>query len=313
MAVTGFVTHPEFLLHDTGRGHPERPERLASILRHLDETGLAAELTHAEPTPAPDSAIDAVHRPGHATRVVERCERGERVLDGGDTVVGARSGSAARLASGAALLAVDRVMEGTWDNAFVACRPPGHHAERDEVMGFCLFNNVAVAAAHLLAEHGLSRVAIVDFDVHHGNGTQHMFEDDPRVFFASLHQWPWYPGTGAAHERGTGDGEGSVLNRPMAAGSGDVEYLREFDRHVLPALDAFDPEFLLISAGFDAHAADPLSSTRVSTEGFGEITSRLRALAADRCQGRVASLLEGGYDLDALAASVAEHVAALNR
>lgn len=309
---TGFVTHPDFLLHDTGPGHPERPERLGRILERLRTTGLDDELDRALPEPADDAPIDAVHAPGHAARVVGACERGARTLDAGDTVVGRHSGHAARLAVGAALLAVDRVQAGDWRRAFVACRPPGHHAEHDRAMGFCLFNNVAIAARHLLDHHGLERVAIVDFDVHHGNGTQHLFEADPRVFFTSLHQWPWYPGTGAATERGVGEGEGTVLNRPMAAGSGDPEYLREFDDTVLPALEAFAPEFLLVSAGFDAHVADPLSGTRVSTGGFGDVTRRLRDLADTACGGRVVSLLEGGYDLDALAESVERHVVALH-
>jgi acetoin utilization deacetylase AcuC-like enzyme len=202
-------------------------------------------------------------------------------------------------------------MDGTWANAFVACRPPGHHAEFERAMGFCLFNNVAVAAAHLRRARGVERVAIVDWDVHHGNGTQHAFESDPTVFYASLHQWPWYPGTGAADERGVGAGEGATLNCPMSAWTGDREWLRAVETQVLPALERFDPGFVLVSAGFDAHEQDPLSHTRVTTDGFRRMTDLVNALAASRCGGRVVSLLEGGYDLDSLADSVEAHVGGL--
>src|SRR5262245_21934620 len=202
-------------------------------------------------------------------------------------------------------------MDGTWANAFVACRPPGHHAERDEAMGFCLFNNVAVAAAHLRAAHGLARVAILDWDVHHGNGTQHTFEADPSVFYASLHQRPWYPGTGAADERGVGAGEGATLNCPQSAGTGDREWLRTLEMQVIPALERFAPEFVLVSAGFDAHERDPLSYTQVTTEGFRRMTEVVQAFAVSRCGGRVVSLLEGGYELQALADSVEAHVSTL--
>jgi acetoin utilization deacetylase AcuC-like enzyme len=178
-------------------------------------------------------------------------------------------------------------------------------------MGFCLFNNVAVAAAHLRAVRGVARVAILDWDVHHGNGTQHTFEADPSVFYASLHQWPWYPGTGAAGERGVGAGLGATLNCPQAAGTGDREWLRALETQVIPALERFAPEFVLVSAGFDAHERDPLSYTRVTTDGFRRMTEVVTAFAASRCGGRVVSLLEGGYDLDALAESVEAHVAVL--
>jgi acetoin utilization deacetylase AcuC-like enzyme len=202
-------------------------------------------------------------------------------------------------------------MDGVWANAFVACRPPGHHAEAREAMGFCLFNNVAVAAAHLRIRRGVERVAILDWDVHHGNGTQHIFEADPSVFYASLHQWPWYPGTGAADECGIGAGDGATLNCPMRAGTGDREWLHALETQVFPALEAFDPGFVLVSAGFDAHERDPLSHTRVTTDGFRRMTELAKALAASRCGGRLVSVLEGGYDLGALAESVEAHVAEL--
>jgi acetoin utilization deacetylase AcuC-like enzyme len=207
--------------------------------------------------------------------------------------------------------AVDLVLDGVCDNAFVPARPPGHHAERAEAMGFCLFNNAAIAAAHLRLRRGLGRVAILDWDVHHGNGTQHLFEADPAVFYASLHQWPLYPGTGKADERGRDAGEGATLNAPQPPGAGDREWLAALDGTILPALEAFRPEFLVVSAGFDAHERDPLAQTRLSTEAFGRMTASALDLARRCCGGRLVSLLEGGYDLDALADSVAAHVAEL--
>jgi len=310
---TGLVRHPVFQRHDTGRGHPERAARLAAIEDRLSSSGLMKELDVLEPDPAPVAWITRVHDESHVRRVERLCASGVRVLDAGDTVVSETSYEAALVAAGGAVQAVDRVMDGVWKNAFVACRPPGHHAERSEAMGFCLFNNVAVAAAHLRAVRGVERVAILDWDVHHGNGTQHAFESDPTVFYASLHQFPWYPGTGAADERGIGDGEGATLNCPMSAGSGDREWLRAIETQVMPSLERFDPGFVLISAGFDAHEQDPLSHTRVTTEGFRRMTEIVNELAAARCGGRVVSLLEGGYDLDALADSVEGHVAGLMR
>ncbi len=197
---------------------------------------------------------------------------------------------------------VDRLLAGEDDTAFCALRPAGHHAEREQPMGFCLFNNVAVAAAHLRAR-GVPRVAIVDWDVHHGNGTQHAFESDPTVFYASLHQWPWYPGTGAESERGVSAGVGTTLNCPLAAGTGDREWLGALETKVIPAIEAFDPGFVLVSAGFDAHERDPLSHTLVTTDGFRRMAQLVKALAESRCGGRLVALLEGGYDLDALADS----------
>ena len=306
MAPTGLVSHPIFLRHDTGRGHPERPDRLRAVSARLEASGLLAEVVRHEPGRAPLEPIHAIHDAAVIERVRRGAAAGSAVLDGGDTVVSADSYEAALVAVGAALESVDHVLDGTWDNAFVACRPPGHHAEADRSMGFCLFNNVAVAAEHARAQ-GVERVAIVDWDVHHGNGTQHIFEHRADVFYASLHQWPWYPGTGAAGERGRGDGTGATLNLPMTAGAGDPDYLRAFEDTLLPSLEAFDPGLVLISAGFDAHALDPLSSTRVSTDAFGRMTTLLRGLAG----GRIVSLLEGGYDLEGLASSVEAHVAAL--
>ncbi len=305
MPATGYVTHARFLDHDTGRGHPERADRLRAIEARLTRSGLRSSLESLLPEPADVASILRVHTAESVRQVAAAARSGGGALDA-DTVVSAASYEAALLAVGAALAAVERVHSGAWSNAFVACRPPGHHAERDRSMGFCLFNNVAVAAEHALLL-GAERVAIVDWDVHHGNGTQHSFEGRSDVFYASLHQWPWYPGTGAAAERGSGDGRGATLNLPLAAGSGDAAYLRAFDDRLLPALEDFAPDLVLVSAGFDAHERDPLSHTRVTTQCFATMTERLLGLAG----GRLVSLLEGGYDLDGLADSVEAHVRAL--
>lgn len=307
-ARTGFLTAPAFLAHDTGPAHPERPARLMAILERLGESGLGEELTCAEARSADRAWIERVHAPEYVSEVERAIARGERLLDEGDTVVSKGSWLAAATAVGAALGAADRVLAGEWRNAFVAARPPGHHALRARAMGFCIFGNVAVLARYLREEHGLERVAILDWDVHHGNGTQAAFEEDPSVFFASMHQFPHWPGSGAASERGSGAGEGATLNCPLAPGSGDREWLAALEREVLPAIEAFRPQALLISAGFDAHEADPLSQARVSTEGFRAMTRLALELAERCCQGRTISVLEGGYELGALADSVQAHL-----
>jgi acetoin utilization deacetylase AcuC-like enzyme len=307
---TGLLDHALFLEHDTGPGHPERPARLVAVLAHLTDSGLLAELDRRTPGPATLEALAAVHHGDYLRRVAETAGRGGS-LDDPDTSASKASYEAARHAAGAVIEACDRVMAGEWQNAFVAARPPGHHAEARRAMGFCLFNSVAVAARHLQAAHGLRRIAILDWDVHHGNGTQHIFEEDSSVFFASLHQFPHYPGTGAADERGRGDGAGTTLNLPQAAGSGDREWIGALEDVALPAILDFAPEFLILSAGFDAHAADPLSATRVSVEGFRVMSERAVELARRVCGGRLVSSLEGGYDLEALAHSAAAHVGTL--
>jgi len=310
-APTGLVAHPRCQDHYAGPGHPERPERLAAILARLEESGLARELERLTAPPAPRAQLDAVHRAAYLDTVESACARGRSLLDGGDTYVCDASFEAAVLASGGLIAAVERVLDGRWRNAFVAVRPPGHHAEEAQAMGFCLINHIAVAARYLRGAGGLERVAIVDWDVHHGNGTQHLFERDPTVFFASLHQYPHYPGTGAASERGKGAGEGATLNCPLPAGSGDAEWLDALEQRVLPALEDFRPQFVLVSAGFDAHALDPLSGTRVTEDGFRRMTRAVKELASQTADGRVVALLEGGYQLGALARSVEAHLAEL--
>jgi len=308
---TAYFTSPLFARHDTGPGHPERATRLAAVAERLEACGLLSELALEDAPPAGRAAILRIHGAGHVARAEAAISRGARVLDEGDTRVSSDSYRAALAAAGGAVRAVDLVMDGRYANAFVAARPPGHHAERDRAMGFCLLNNAAIAAAHLRAERGVERVAVLDWDVHHGNGTQHLFEVDPSVFYASLHQWPLYPGTGSAEERGRGAGEGATLNCPQPPGAGDREWSKALEGKVLPALERFRPEFLIVSAGFDAHERDPLAQTRLSTVAFGQMTASVLDFARRICRGRVVSLLEGGYDLGALAESVEAHIGGL--
>jgi acetoin utilization deacetylase AcuC-like enzyme len=304
---TILYSHPACLEHDPGGGHPERPARLESVLAALDAEAFAA-LERRQAPRAELEQIARVHPRAFVDRLLESIPtEGYHGLDM-DTIVSPGSGEAALRAAGALCAAVDAVMAGEADNAFCAVRPPGHHAEPERAMGFCLFNNIAIGAAQARAAHGLTRVAVVDFDVHHGNGTQAMFWDEPDLFFGSTHQMPLYPGTGSRGERGA---SGNIVNVPLPPGAGSVEFRSAMGEGVLPALRQFAPEFLLVSAGFDAHQADPLAQLRFHDEDYAWATTELRRVAEDCCAGRLVSTLEGGYDLSALASSAAAHVQAL--
>jgi acetoin utilization deacetylase AcuC-like enzyme len=304
---TLLLTHPDCLRHRTPPGHPERAERLEAVLRALSDPRFAA-LRRAEAPLAPDAELRRCHPADYVAAVVAaEPTAGWNALDP-DTHLSPGSVAAARRAAGAALRAVDAVVAGEARNAFCAVRPPGHHAETARAMGFCLFGTVAIAAKRALDHHGLSRVAVVDFDVHHGNGTQDLLWDEPRALFVSTHQSPLYPGTGDRHETGA---HGNVLNVPLPPGTGGDAFRDAVEALVLPALDDFAPELVLVSAGFDAHAADPLAQMRLEVEDFAWITRAICDVADAHAGGRVVSALEGGYDLAALAESVAAHVAVL--
>lgn len=298
------VTHPDCLGHVTPPGHPEQVARLDAVLNALDGLDL---LRLAAPLCAEDDIL-RVHPRSHIAALRRAApDTGWRSLDA-DTHMSPGTLAAAWRAAGAVSRAVDAVMAGEAQRAFCAIRPPGHHAETETAMGFCFLGNVAIGAKHALDHHGLSRVAIVDFDVHHGNGTQDLVEDDPRILFISTHQSPLYPGTGDHSETGPHD---TVLNLPLRAGTGSAAYRRVVTDHILPRIDAFAPQMILVSAGFDAHRADPLANLALTEDDFAWITRELCRLADRHCAGRVVSSLEGGYDLDALGASAAAHVAAL--
>ncbi len=299
------ITHPACLGHDAGPWHPECPARLRAVLAALEDEAFAPLLR--EPAPeATEAQLARAHRAEYVRAILAiRPDPGATVPLDPDTAMSAGSAEAARRAAGGAVLAVDVVMEGWAHAAFAAVRPPGHHAEPARAMGFCLFNNAAIAAHHARARWGLERVAVVDFDVHHGNGTQAMFAADPALFYASSHQSPCYPGTGAREERGCA---GNIVNAPLRPGAGSAAFRTAWQAEILPALDAFAPELLIVSAGFDAHTADPLAQLRLETADFAWITRELMGIARRRTGGRIVSLLEGGYDLPTLAASTAAHV-----
>lgn len=311
MARVGLVGHGDFQKHDTRGAHPERAERLQALHDHLDATGLAQALVGLAPRHADVSWLEKAHAPEYIAHVKAQCAQGVPYMGDFETMLCPLSFDIARLGVGATFEAVDAVMDGRVDTAFCAVRPPGHHAERDRAMGFCLFGNAVIAARYVQETHRVARVVIVDWDVHHGNGTQHILEADPSVFFFSIHQFPHYPGTGRADETGIGEGEGFTLNAPVPAGSDDDLYLRVFDDVFMPAMHAFQPQFVIVSAGFDAHRADPLSGTLVTESGFAEMTKRVLAVANEHAHGRLISILEGGYDLGGLSRSVAAHLGVL--
>ena len=300
-----YITHPDCLLHDMGDGHPECPARLRAIDDQLIASGLINYLRHVEAPLATREQLERVHKPAYLSALEESAPRTGLVHLDPDTAMNPHTLAAALRAAGAAVLATDMVMGGEAHGAFCSVRPPGHHAERSRAMGFCLINNVAVAAAHALAAHGLKRVAIVDFDVHHGNGTEDIFRDDPRVMMVSTFQHPFYPysGTEGRSER--------MVNVPLAAASGGREFRAAVEQHWLPALDAYQPEMLFVSAGFDAHRDDDMAMLNLVEADYAWVTGKIKAVADRHAKGRMVSSLEGGYELHALGRSAAAHIKVL--
>lgn len=310
---TGFAYDVEFLAHDTGPGHPEQPARASAIMRHLERLDWFSGLTRCAPRAAERRWVETVHTGNYIRRAEAACRDGLTFLDSMDVAISARSFEIALLAAGAPLALADALVAGDISNGFALVRPPGHHAEHDAAFGFCLLNNVAILARYLQQHHGFDKIAIVDWDVHHGNGTQHTFEADPSVMYVSTHQYPYYPGTGAASERGEGRGKGTVVNCPMRAGAVDSAYELAFTERIIPALEAYAPEVILISAGFDAHRDDPLAEINLSTAAFSWMSQRLIEIADRHAGGRIISLLEGGYNLSRLGDCVAAHLSELHR
>lgn len=306
---TGICTDPLFLKHDTGLGHPESKERLMSILSFLDSKSYFKDLPSFSSIPAGIEDLERVHSTHHVKNILSK--KGKKGYLDGDTPYSESTSEAALLSAGSGLVLADKVMDGSIKNGMAIVRPPGHHAEKNTAMGFCLLNNIAVTARYLQSK-GFQKIAIVDWDVHHGNGTEDIFYEDDSVFFISSHQYPFYPGTGSEKDRGVGRGEGYNLNLPLQRGGGDETYVSLFKEKVIPELEKFQPSFILLSAGFDAHKKDPLAGMELSTHGFEKLTHLLKKFSEDLCQGRLISFLEGGYDLKALAESVEVHVAALS-
>ncbi|NKC14965.1 MAG: histone deacetylase [Gammaproteobacteria bacterium] len=305
---TGFHYDPLYLEHHAGAQHPECPQRLQTSLAHLERCDWFDSLIALPAQAALLDWIHTVHAPDYVARARQACNNGQPYLDVPDVGISARSFDAALLASGAMLAVADAVMEGAVDNAFSLSRPPGHHAEAGMALGFCLFNNVAISARYLQQHHGLEKILILDWDVHHGNGTQHTFESDPSVMYASLHQYPYYPGTGAYSEQGDGAGKGATVNCPMPAGAGDQDYQKAFSERLLPAFETFAPDAVIVSAGFDAHGADPLAGIQLSTGCYTWMSERMMEVADKHASGRLLSVLEGGYSLQALPLCIETHL-----
>ncbi len=309
MKETGFVLDERYTHHDTGAGHPERAQRIEVLLPVFAER---PGLRRVAPRAATGDEITLVHDDGHFEAVASTRGVAHGAFDG-DTPFSAESFDTATLAAGGLLEVLDQVMAGELGNGFAMVRPPGHHAERARAMGFCLFNNAAIGAAYLRAKFGLQRILVMDWDVHHGNGTQHSFYSDPGVLYMSTHRYPFYPGTGAIDEVGRGDGTGFTVNVPFPGGFGDVEYAAAFESVIAPIAEEFAPEFVIISAGFDPHARDPLGGMAVTEAGFARMARSLLGVADRCCDGRAVAVLEGGYDLTAIRDSSAAVMAQLLR
>jgi acetoin utilization deacetylase AcuC-like enzyme len=313
MSDTAFIYSSDFSKHDTGPFHPEAPERAQFVYDYIRSGDLAGKLRFVEPKPAEPDWIHAVHSEDYAAMVASACKGGARDLDGGDTRVCAQSYEVALLSAGSVVVAVDEVLSGRCRSAFSCARPPGHHASASRAMGFCLFNNIAIGARYAQQRYGAERILIVDWDVHHGNGTEEIFAHDASVLFFSTHMYPFYPGTGAENYTGEGAGLGYTLNAPMIPGADIAMYRRAFHDLLLPAAKQFSPDLVMVSAGFDAHNEDPLASICLQDEDFSELTDIVMGIAAKTCRGRLVSILEGGYNLQALARSVYRHLACLTR
>ena len=312
--VVGYCTDPIYQKHLAGIPHVEQPARLVAIDKKLKENGLSEKLTPIKAAPADTARIEAVHEKAYvakASEEIREIKSGGRYLSTGDTVISKDSLDAALWAAGGAMAAVDAVMAGTVKSAFCAVRPPGHHANSKKGRGFCIFNNVAIAARYIQKKFELKNVLIVDWDVHHGNGTQDIFYSDPSVLFFSTHQHPLYPGTGMTNEIGSGRGAGYTINCPMPAGTGDKEIIAAFEKRLLPEAKKFKPDFVLISAGFDSRVDDPLGGFKVTDDGFVRLTKMVMGIASESASGRIVALLEGGYNLEGLASAVAAHIGAL--
>lgn len=311
MAKLAYIYHELFEKHDPGSGHPESPRRVQSIQNHLQKTGFLNKVEVFSSPAVSREHLQRVHLPEYIDFVLEKSGVRQAVLDTGDTVINEYSVDAALHAAGAAVKAVDLIFKESFDKIFAAVRPPGHHAERSGAMGFCIFNNIAVAARYAQTYENVNKVLIIDWDVHHGNGTQQAFYNDPDVLYFSIHRSPFYPGSGREDETGEGEGKGFNLNYPIRMGLGDTEYIQLLEDGLARAEKLMKPDLILISAGFDAHEADPLGGMFVTDRGYYKLTEMIARFAQKHCQGRVISFLEGGYNLDALSSSVAKHLQCL--
>ena len=311
MSTTAFLYHPDYLLHKVNPGHPERPQRITEVLQRIENSSIAPDLLWIQAEEAPEELIQLNHTREYVCWVSSLSTLTSIQPVSADTHACSDTLRIVKLGVGSVIKAVDMVMGEEVKNAFCAVRPPGHHAESDQAMGFCFFNNIAIGAHYLRQQYGIQRIAILDWDVHHGNGTQNSFYHDRHVFFCSIHQAPHYPGTGAADETGLGEGLGYTLNIPVSYGTEDGDYFAHFRNRIGPAIRTYNPDFIFLSAGFDAHWRDPLGDIRLTTEGFSTLSKIVTDWASELCEGRLVSVLEGGYDLKGLSESTEAHLKAL--